>query len=335
MLKHVGLVIIALAVFAVVMPASPVQISYVYSDSMEPTIGENDGYLVVPAGEIANGDIVMFWSEGRDEYVTHRVTGRSDAGLITKGDNNAVTDQASGYPPVQRGEVVGKVLSIGGEPLTMPGVGGLVSFTKSSRLLLLAGALILIGGGLVISNGPRAHPARSIIHVGDLMHPVFVGAIIGGIVIILTGATFHDLGYVAVESGANAPNTLTVGEPTTETIFINATSIPFTHRIVSTDGMAIEQMSRNASTITADVHIPAPTEHGPQSTSVEVYRYPAILPHQPTVALHELHPSIAAGLSTSLLFMPFILLYGLFFDGKTPLRPSGSKWRRKIQRWMR
>lgn len=335
MLKHVGLVILALAVFTVAMPASPVQISYVYSDSMEPTIAQNDGYLVVPTEEISQRDIVVFRSEEREEYVTHRVVGRSEAGLITKGDNNADSDQASGYPHVQRGEVIGTVLTIDGQPVTVPGVGHLVSVTESYRFLLLAGALVLLGSGLVFRNGPRAHPPRSVIHVGDLMHPMFFGVIVGGIVIILTGATMHELAYVAVESGGSAPNTLRLGEATTETIFINATSIPFTHRVVSTDGMTIEHMSRNTTTITADVHIPAPTEPGVQPTTVEVYRYPAVLPRPAIETLHGLHPSIAASLTTGVLFAPFMLLYGLFFDGKSPLRPSRSNWRRKLQRWMR
>lgn len=335
MLKYVGLAIIALAVFTVAMPASPVQISYVYSDSMEPTIGQNDGYLVVPIEDIDQQDIVVFRSQERDEYVTHRVVGRSDTGFITKGDNNEDTDQATGYAHVQRDDVIGQVLTIDGDPLTIPGVGGLVSITKSSRFLLLAVALMLIGSGLVVSTGSRTHPPRSIIRVADFMTPVFVGVIVGGIVIVLTGATVHELTYVAVESGGNAPNTLTVGEPATETIFINATAIPFTNRFVSTDGLTIEQSSRNATTISATAHIPAQTESGIHPTSVEVYRYPAVVPRRWIAAIHDLHPAVAAALTTSLVFTPFLLLYGLFFDGKSPLRSGGSRWGRTIRRWAR
>lgn len=335
MITRAGLVIVVLAVFAVTTPASPVQLSYVYSDSMEPTIGENEGYVIVPVEQIKQRDIIVFWSEERNEYATHRVVGRSDAGLITQGDNNDVTDQASGYPHVQREEVTGKVWTVGGEPVTIGGLGILVSFVQSYRLLVLGIAMVLIGGGLLFGGSQHPHPRRSLVRVRDILHPMFAAAIIGSIVIILTGAVSHELLYVAVDGGSSAPNTLAVGEAATETIFINATSIPLTHRIVSTDGMTITNSSRNASTITANVYIPGPTTSGAYPTSVDVYRYPAVLPRTLVEALHSVHPSIAAATTMCLLFMPFALLYALLFDGNTPLRASRSQCQWRLQRILR
>lgn len=324
-----------LAAFAVTTPAAPVQLSYVYSDSMEPTIGQNDGYVVVPTEEINQRDIIVFWSEERDEYVTHRVVGRSDAGLITQGDNNDVTDQAAGHPYVHRNEITGAVLTLTGEPVTIGGLGVLVSIVQSQRLLILGVATSLIGGSLLYGGSQRAHPRRSLVRVRDVIHPVIVAAIVGGVVIILTGAVSHELVYVAVDGGSSAPNTLAVGNATAETVSVNATALPLTHRLVSTDGMTITDSTRNASTITANVNIPGPTTSGAYQTNFAVYRYPAVLPLSLVKTLHSIHPVVAAGTTMGLLFMPFVLAYALLFDGNAPLRTSETRWRRRLRRWFR
>lgn len=335
MLTRVGLVLVVLATLVVTMPASPVHISYVYSDSMEPTIGQDDGYVIVPADTVETREIVVFWSSERDEYVTHRVTGRSEAGLITRGDNNAVTDQAAGHPHVQRDDVVGEVLTVAGEPVTIPGLGVLVSFVRSYRLLLLGGALLLIGSGLVFGGGGSTLPPRSPVRVSDVMHPIFGAVIVGGVAIMVLGTGGHELAYVAIDGGSSAASTLTVGEPTTQTILVNATALPLTYRVLGTDGMTIENSTSNASTISADVRIPAPTEPGAYTKWVTVHRYPAVLPRPIVETLHGLHPAIAATVTTCLTFTPFALLYGLFFDGNGLIRPTPSPWGRRVRRWMR
>ncbi len=300
---------------------------------MEPTIGQNDGYIVVPTEEINQRDIIVFWSEEREEYVTHRVVGRSDAGLITQGDNNDVTDQAAGYPYVQRKAVTGAVLILAGEPVTIDGLGLYVSLVHSHRLLIMGIAISLIGGSLLYGGRQHPHPRRSLLKVRDVIHPVFVAAIIGGTIIILTGAVSHELVYVAVDGGSSAPNTLAVGKATTETVSITATTLPLTYRLVSTDGMTITDSTRNASTITADVHIPGPTTSGAYETNIAIYRYPAVLPLGLVKTIHSIHPALAAGTTICLMFLPFFLAYALLFDGNTPLRGSQTRWRQKL--WWR
>lgn len=330
MLKRAGILIVVLALLAVTTPASPVQLSYVYSDSMEPTIGQNDGYIVVPTEQIDQRDIVVFRSQAREEYVTHRVVGRSDAGLITQGDNNDITDQAAGHPYVQREAVKGTVLTVTGRPVTIDGLGVYVSFVHSKRLLILGIAISLMGGSVLYGGREQAHPRRSLVSVADVIHPVFVAAIVGGTILVLTGAASHELIYVAVDGGSGGPNTLTVGSVTTETVSIETGALPLTHRLVSTDGMTITSATRTASTITATVHIPGPTASGAYETNISVYRYPAVLPLRLVETLHSIHPAVAAGTTMSLLLLPAFLVYALLFDGNTPLRTSDTPWRRSI-----
>lgn len=332
MFKRAGILIVVLAVLAVTTPASPVQLSYVYSDSMEPTIGQNDGYIVVPTEQINQRDIIVFRSQEREEYVTHRVVGRSDAGLITQGDNNDITDQAAGHPYVQREAVKGTVLALAGRPVTIDGLGVYVSLVHSQRLLILGIAISLIGGSVLFGGREHSHPRRSLVRVRDVIHPVFVAAIIGSTVIILTGAVSHELIYVAVDGGSSGSNTLTVGSATTETVSINATALPLTHRLVSTDGMTITNSTRTVSTITANVLIPGPTASGAYQTNIAVYRYPAVLPLRLVETLHSIHPAVAAGTTMSLMLLPLFLAYALLFDGNTPLRTSETPWRQRLWR---
>lgn len=335
MYTRAGILVVVLAALAVTTPASPVQLSYVYSDSMEPTIGQNDGYIVVPAQQVQQRDIIVFWSQEREEYVTHRIVGRSDEGLITQGDNNDVTDQAAGHPYVQRSAITGTVLSLTGEPVTIDGLGVLVSLVHSQRLLILGIAMSLIGGSILFGGSQQPHPRRSLLRVRDVIHPVFAAAIIGGTMVILIGAVSHELMYVAIDGGSSAQNTLTVGSATTETISINASALPLTHRLVSTDGMTITNSTRNASTITANVHIPGPTTSGAYQTSIAVYRYPAVLPFRLVETIHAIHPAVAAGATMSILFSPFVLAYALLFDGNTPLRTSQTRWQQRLWRRIR
>ncbi|MFC7165460.1 signal peptidase I [Halospeciosus flavus] len=117
MLRTVGFGLFVVVALLLLPANAPVQVGYVYSDSMEPTLGVDDGYLLVPADAVEVGDVVTFQLETRDTLVTHRVVGRTDGGFLTKGDANPSADQASGHPPVTSEDVVGRVLTVGGTPL--------------------------------------------------------------------------------------------------------------------------------------------------------------------------------------------------------------------------
>jgi len=314
-------VLLVVAVLAVTTPTSPVYVSYVNSDSMEPTIGVNDGYLVVADAAVERGDIAVFWSDEREEYVTHRVVDRTDAGLVTKGDNNEVTDQAAGYAHVQRADVIGTVLTVGGKPIIIPWLGVLASVIVANRLSVLVLGGCLVVGSLLYDRENRSRPSRSLVRVGDVTHPLLVATVVVVVGGVLLGAVSYDTTYVVTDGAANGANTLTVGEAATERVQIHVAAVPFTYRMIDTKGLSMTDRTANASTISAVLRIPKQTERGTHETSLTVYRYPAVLPEQAVRTIHGTSPLLAAATTVGLLFAPALLVYTLLFDGKKPLRP--------------
>ncbi len=100
----------------------PISLWYVYSESMEPTIMTNDGFILVSSKTYKVGDIITFKPRVLEQpFVTHRIIDiTKDGKFITKGDNNVMTDQQGGEPLIQQSQVIGKVLNIWGKPVIIP-----------------------------------------------------------------------------------------------------------------------------------------------------------------------------------------------------------------------
>lgn len=328
MIKRLAFVLVIFAAVALTAPASPIHVSYVYSDSMEPTLDVNDGYVVV-SGAVEQGDIAVFHSSERNEYVTHRVVDRTDAGFVTKGDNNDVTDQSTGHPYVQREDIVGTVLTVGGEPLTIPNLGVVASLLAGNRLLVAAIGGLLVVGSMLYDAADSDRPGRSIVRVSDVTHPLLVVALLAAVGILLTGAVTHDMTFVAVDGGGGGANTLTVGEPGTEELLISVPSRSFTYRMLDTEGATMTAYEANASAVSATLRIPPQDTHGTHDASLAVYRYPAVLPEGVVRSLHTTSPVFAASATVGALFAPIFLVYAVLFDGTQPLRFGRSRRRPK------
>lgn len=309
------------------MPASPVQISYVYSDSMEPTLETDEGYVLVPAGEVETGDVVTFWSPQRDEHVTHRVVGRTDEGFLTRGDNNDVTDQAAGYSPVTRDEVTGEVLTVGGDPVVLPGFGRVAAFVAAHRLLALAAAAALLLLGLA-GDGDQS-VERSVLRTADLAHPVLLVALVGSTLVVTAGGVHQSVTYVAVEDDASGPRSLAVGQAGNETVVADVGAVPLTNRVVVADGMSVTNVTTNESTVVLQAQVPPPSSAGPHRTDVSVYRLPAVLPAGLQRSLAAVTPALAGAVSVGVAFLPLLVAYLLFVDGPALLRSRGSHSRRR------
>lgn len=93
----------------------PVVLGFVTSESISPTQSEDDSSAAIPsqvADPIEEGDVIVFEAEEIQGggLTTHRVVDETDREYITKGDNNAFTDQDNNEPPVKRTQVVAKAL---------------------------------------------------------------------------------------------------------------------------------------------------------------------------------------------------------------------------------
>ena len=86
--------------------------------SMLPTLEGGDLVVIqsVPMGDVHVGDIIVYngLCSTSGVSVVHRVVGSVSAGLVTKGDNNAYTDQASGIAigPITQKCLEGKIVFV-------------------------------------------------------------------------------------------------------------------------------------------------------------------------------------------------------------------------------
>lgn len=306
---------------AVVVVASsgvlPVQLSYVTSDSMEPTLSPGDGYVLVE-GDVAVGDVVTFSTP--DGYVTHRVVGEGEDGYVTRGDANPSTDQAAGMPPVEEEQVVGRALTVGGHLLVIPGVGAVAGIVVTYRPFLIAGLAVLAAVfGLGGHRKRVVVPDRDLLHVSDVVMPPLVGLSVGCVVVLMASVTTDHLTYVATATGGGA-TTVAVGEQAVRTITVDVTAPPLTQTVIDANGVTVLDRTASGSTTTLDVRVPAQATVGPYTASVSVHPYPAVVPRGLLLWLHGIHPWVACVASSAVVFAPVWLVYGLFFDGPSPLR---------------
>ena len=304
---------------------SPVQVSYVYSESMAPTIGTNDGFLIVPVDTVEPGDIVTFHSSQRNAFVTHRIVGESDQGYITKGDNNPTTDQAAGYAYVGRGAIVGEVAMFRGQPIVIPNYGVAVQTARSHRIPILGALSALFIGLVARGSASKARRSRDVERICDVMLPLFLVAMVCAAGLILWGAHVEELEFVAVQGGSPAPRTIPVGELAAATVEINGSGSPLTQTIVSTSGGTLTKRTTDGMTTTAQLRVPSQSTPGAHTVRVVIAQYPAVLPAELLGWLHGIHPAVAALVTSTGALMPVYVLYLLTVDGRTPIRSTRSR----------
>jgi signal peptidase len=320
-------VVVLLSLLLIAPTASPLRMGYVTSDSMAPTLEPTDGYFAVHPLDVTTGDIVVYWSSIRGEYVTHRVVDETANGYVTKGDNSDRTDQATGYPPVPRSAVVGEVLTVGGSPVVLPGLGAVVPMIQRYRivvfgLLLLAAAALLVR---VRRGWNTTRPGRTVLRVRDVVEPLLIVGVVTFVAVTPLGAASYQLTYVATPDGGGE-YTIPVGETVTRNISVDAQRSPVTTRVIRAEGMTILDSERNGSSTDLTVSIPPPEATGSQSMAVNVYPYPAVLPRPVLEDLHEVHPVLANAASTAALFGAIWLLYRLALDRDRPIMTSRTHW---------
>lgn len=319
--SHVGFVVVSLLVLSLLVGV-PARVGYVTSGSMEPTLSTGDGYVLVTVTEPEPGDIVVYRSAVRDQLVAHRIVDETAAGFVTKGDANPTTDQATGAPPVERSQVLGTVLTLGSNPLVVPGLGWLAVRTPLG--VGLAAVVVALGRSVGRDRTPRR-----VTRVRDVVYPLFGVALVLCLTLLLVTTGVSHLTWDVVDGPVDDPSELVMGEPTNRTVHVNVTKPPITHVVVEADGMAVEEQSMNGSVLTMQVRLP-PRERGTYETSVRTYPYPATLPKPTVVTLHRVHPLAALVGSVGTVFAPLFGAYALFLYGRTPLRLASYRWLNRL-----
>jgi len=323
------LLAVAALALLVAPPPSPVHLSYATSDSMEPAVGQGDGYLLVSTGEYEPGDVVTFRSAERGEFVTHRVVGVTDDGYVTKGDANPSTDQAGGLPPVTDDQVLGEVPQVAGTLVVVPNLGAAVRPLQTNPALA-AGVVGLVGVLALLGGRERRTRSRPVTSAGEVLGPVFAVGVFGALVLVLlVGGTTYGFEYTAVDREPAVADQLQVGEPAERTYEVTLFEPPLTRTFLEADGMTVVDRSSDGATTTLDVRVPPPTEPGTVETSVRTYAYPATLPAGVQADLHAVHPAAATVASVAAVFLPLYLAYLVLVDGTAPLRaPRWRRWHR-------
>lgn len=313
--------VILIALLLVAPTGAPLSLGYVTTDSMEPTIGVNDGYVAVQPGNLDSGDIVVFWSAAEGEYVTHRIVESTANGFITKGDNNEATDQAAGYPPIPKSAIVAKVVTVGGQPIVIPNLGATVPFILEYQPVILGLILLLLAVVIVRARrrGRTGRPGRDVLRMRDVLVPIFVVAFITTLAITPLGASTLNLTYFATEEPVDSGFAVTVGEQATRTVTVDTIDLPFVYHLVEGDGVTVTDRAPNGSAIDLTIEVPPTESVGPYRATLTVFPYPAIIPRQQLVQLHAIHPVVAALGSALVIYLPLYLLYLLAIDGSRPI----------------
>lgn len=325
-------------VLGVVPAASPISVSYVYSDSMEPTLDEGDGYVLVPAGTVEEGDVITFYAPERDDYVTHRVVRKTERGYVTAGDANPTTDQASGLGWVQRDQVVGEVLTVAGSPVVLPGLGSFVASVRGSAgwLLGLAVAVLVLGELWGARSGTT--PNRKVLTAREVVMPVLFGALVASVVVLLGSGQHTSVAYAVTADGNAARGVLQAGETVTRSHVVRVARPPFTLAVIDTEGMT--ELGRSVhrtsdgllvrSEVTLRTRIRTPESPGRLRTAIHLHTYPLTLPPLLIRRLHAIHPAVASTGVVLPVFLPIWVGYWLFVDGDAPIRAPRSRLLRRV-----
>lgn len=369
-LNATGTILVAVLLVALIagqVLGQPVLLAYVTSESMEPTIMEGDGYVVVPAfltDEPEVGDIVVFHARVLHDggLTTHRVVDRTDAGYITKGDNNPFTDQDGGEPPVTGGQVAAEVLQIGGEPVTIPALGTAV---EGFQALLVAPIDLLgernAGPGLVglgillfVLAGEFGGHHRDTDRSRERRNVVAMRTVVLVAVLIVTGAAtaamampagVFEFGLVVTDTPSDEPQQVSPGGQTAWTYDThNGGLLPMlvvtdpASEAVSVEPERVVLMPGDRVEMT--VSSQAPAEQGTYLRSVRESRYLLVVPPLILMALHALHPLLAL-LAVNVVVASFVVAVSVSIFGTGYLRfrsrptqiPVRIRVRRRLRRF--
>lgn len=299
---------------AVVLLVGPVQLSYATGDSMEPTISDGDAYLVTTVhGEISPGDIIVFHRMG-GETVVHRVTEVTTDGYITRGDNNPSTDQQAGWEQIDSGQVKGKVVTIGGTPLAVGGIGDILQFIDDNRYVSLGVALAVLTSLHLLF---KSSDDRSRIHrIRDEARTIGVVLFILGTIAVLVGGNSLPAVFVHSTVAPPASDTVETGDPGERTYVVSIQRSPVSTLVITATGdITIEEVDRTgADTWEVTVSTPPHDDPGVSHGTIDVYAYPRFLPTDILTRLQMIHPTIAATASVAFIAIPVFVSYLLLID---------------------
>jgi signal peptidase len=354
----------------------PIGLTYVETGSMSPALEPGDGFIAIPtaiAGPVSQGDVVVFDAVNINdgELVTHRVLRETNQGYITKGDANPFSDQDGAEPPVQRGQIKAKALTIGGTIIGIPHlgtavttIGGLVtglqrqlSIVLGTRTLLgtQGMAYLLMGFGIVTylfaslseQMGERKRARKTKRNTGILTPSTVVVTMMVLLILLLTlnvalPAGSHQFQFVS--SSSDAPGSSVIKRGTTENVTFNlpsngvmpvVTILEPTSQGVTLNKSVVYVSGGSVESVT--VRLQAPAETGSYSRTIHEHRYLAFLPLPVILWLYNIHPWLPIVAVNALMGTLFATVATLLI-GIDPIRigrrQENVPLRVRIRRWL-
>lgn len=347
----------------------PLLLSYVTSDSMEPTLGPGDGFIALPlaaTGPIEEGDVVVFEAERLEGggLTTHRVVDTTDRGFITQGDANPFPDQDGVEPPVKRGQIVAEALQIGGNVLVIPSLGTavegshslitglqrrLAALTGSRSLLGLQGvAYLLVGVTFVLyllaAWRERGQEIRERDRSRDTgMDVRRVVAALTLLLVLSTTASMvvpagtQEFGIVSAEFDSSSPHVIPAGTAADRPYpVVNGGFLPaVTFLEPASEGITVqpEQVTVGPrAKVNATLTLQAPPETGYYRRFIVEHRYLGVLPQPAIATMYRLHPWLPVMVIDLLIAVPFYLVtVRLIGTGKFRQHSrDGPSWLRRV-----
>lgn len=325
---EVAAVVVVLLLLVGQLLGQPVLLGFVRTGSMAPALAPNDGFVAVPsavAGPPEPGDVVVYHAEEIQDggLTTHRVVGQTERGYITKGDANAITDQASGEPPVRRSQVVAKVLQVSGVVVAIPALGAATAVIRNAVtnaqttvaaalgadvLTGTTGLLYLVAIGAVgaaavdsrLNDGKQQRTRERSRDRSALSDPrLLVGAcalvlLVGLLLPMVVPAGTEQVEIISSQSASERPDVIQVGGSSTVTWRIgNPGLLPTVVYLEPGTGVGLGREvvilpPRSSAEVAVTLHAPETT--GAYRRSITTHRYVAILPQPVIDALYRVHP---------------------------------------------
>ena len=371
-LAEAGLIVFLVAMVLGQILGQPVLLGFVTTDSMQPTLNPDDGFVAIPSavsGPIEEGDVITFRAEeiNGGGLTTHRVVAKSDRGYVTRGDNNPFTDQDGGEPPVADAQVVAIAWQVNGEVIAIPGVGSLVTATQdillsvqkgladvfgTRALLGTQGIAYLLAGlslGVYVIDGvvtsdrkrERRQTSRDTGTSVRLLIIIFAAAVVlSATATMVAPAGPQEFGVVSAEFDAPGPRVVEQGTvESTQYTLGNGGFVPVVAFFDSTtDGIAVEPdeaVIPARSSANATLTVTAPPEPGYYRYFVVEHRYLLLLPQSTIRSLYHIHPWLPIITIDALLGGSFYLLGMALVDTgrvRSRSRDSPSQFRRLLAR---
>lgn len=316
-------------------------LTYVYSGSMEPLIKVNDAFLVWPSSHLKVGDIIMYRPTVlKAPYITHRIVAIGENGFITKGDNAPYRDQESGEPEVLPDRIIGKVVTINGQPVIIPRLGVFSAYLKGilggSSKYLAAFFMLLGFTSLLLGNRniKRVRKPRHRLRLRDIYKSIVIIAVILVVISIYFGSRVTKIEYLVTEYPGTLGDQVGLDQPGKLTLKVsNHGFVPvwaILSGITPISAQNPPEYISARSSKTTEVDVLPQHQTGIYQGYVQVYNYPTLLPRAWIVYLHNLNPIIAimaVGASIGLIFTVFFKFLSSIhgFEDWIPLKAIRDK----------